>query len=83
MCNNYRGLVSSKNLHFDSFESGVSILKKSVQDMLGKFDAFVHQGLGWMVKEVRVFSFLWREGLPQFCLVHQEKSFMHFDREQL
>ena len=32
------------------------VLKKSIQDMLGKFDAFVHQGLGWVVKEVRVFS---------------------------
>ena len=33
-----------------------SVLNKSVQDMLGKFDAFVHQGLGWVVKEVKVFS---------------------------
>ena len=32
------------------------VLKKSVQDMLGKFDSFVHQGLGWMTKEVKVFS---------------------------
>ena len=24
--------------------------------MLGKFDAFVHQGSGWVVKEVKVFS---------------------------
>ena len=32
------------------------VLKKSIQDMLGKFDAFVHQGSGWAVKEVRVFS---------------------------
>ena len=24
--------------------------------MLGKFDAFIHQGLGWVVKEVKVFS---------------------------
>ena len=27
-----------------------SVLKKSAQDMLGKLDAFVHQGSGWMVK---------------------------------
>ena len=33
-----------------------SVLKKSVQDMLGKFDAFVHQGSGWVIKEVKVFS---------------------------
>ena len=33
-----------------------SVLNKSAQDMLSKFDAFVHQGSGWMVKEVKVFS---------------------------
>ena len=33
-----------------------SVLNKSVQDMLGKFDAFVHQCSGWVIKEVRVFS---------------------------
>ena len=33
-----------------------SVSNKSVQDMLGKFDAFVHQGSGWVVKEVKVFS---------------------------
>ena len=33
-----------------------SVLNKSVQDMLGKFDAYVHQGSGWVVKEVKVFS---------------------------
>ena len=33
-----------------------SVLNKSVQDMLGKFDAFVHQGSGWVAKEVRMFS---------------------------
>ena len=33
-----------------------SVLNKSALDMLGKFDAFVHQGLGWVVKEVKVFS---------------------------
>ena len=33
-----------------------SVLNKSAQDMLSKFDAFVHQGLGWVVKEVKVFS---------------------------
>ena len=33
-----------------------SVLNKLAQDMLGKFDAFIHQGLGWVVKEVKVFS---------------------------
>ena len=33
-----------------------SVLNKLAQDMLGKFDAFVHQGSGWVVKEVKVFS---------------------------
>ena len=33
-----------------------SVLNKSAQDMLGKFDAFIHQGSGWVVKEVKVFS---------------------------
>ena len=33
-----------------------SVWNKLVQDMLGKFDAFVHQGSGWAVKEVKVFS---------------------------
>ena len=33
-----------------------SVLNKSAQDMLSKFDAFVHQGSGWVVKEVKVFS---------------------------
>ena len=33
-----------------------SVLNKSTQDMLGKFDAFIHQGSGWVVKEVKVFS---------------------------
>ena len=33
-----------------------SVLNKSAQDMLGKFNAFIHQGLGWVVKEVKVFS---------------------------
>ena len=33
-----------------------SVLNKSIQDMLGKFDAFVHQGPGRVVKEVKVFS---------------------------
>ena len=66
------------------------VLKKSIQDMLGKFDAFVHQGSGWAVKEVRVFSLNVNEftlfsggGLSQFAAAHQEKSFVYFDREQL
>ena len=33
-----------------------SVLNKSAQDMLGKFDAFIHQGSGWVVKQVKVFS---------------------------
>ena len=33
-----------------------SVLNKSAQDMLSKFNAFVHQGSGWVVKEVKVFS---------------------------
>ena len=33
-----------------------SVLNKSAQDMLGKFDAFVHQGSGWVVKQLKVFS---------------------------
>ena len=33
-----------------------SVLNKSAQDMLSKFDVFVHQSLGWVVKEVKVFS---------------------------
>ena len=33
-----------------------SVLYKLAQDMLSKFDAFVHQGSGWVVKEVKVFS---------------------------
>ena len=31
-------------------------LQKSVGDMMSKFDAFVHQGLGWVVKQVKTFS---------------------------
>ena len=33
-----------------------SVLNKSAQDMLSKFDAFVQQGSGWVVKEVKVLS---------------------------
>ena len=55
------------------------VLKKSIQDMLGKFDEFVHQGSGWVVKEVRVFSLSVNEftpfsggggELPQCATVH-------------
>ena len=38
-----------------------SVLKKLVQNMLGKFDAFVHQGSGWAVTEVKVFSLNFNE----------------------
>ena len=31
-------------------------LQKSVGDMMSKFDAFVHQGSGWVVKQVKTFS---------------------------
>ena len=38
-----------------------SVLNKSAQDMLSKFDAFVHQGSGWVVKEVKVFTLNFNE----------------------
>ena len=31
-------------------------LQKSVGDMMSKFDAFIHQGSGWVVKQVKTFS---------------------------
>ena len=44
-------MVSSRNAHFNSFKSSVLSFEE-----VGNLDAFVHQGLGWMVKEVKVFS---------------------------
>ena len=48
-------------------------LQKSVGDMMSKFDAFVHQGSGWVVKQ-----FLFESPIE-----NKKEPFMHIDREQL